>query len=130
MARFHVYTNAQTGEVTQAPFTPEEEAAFDALAAGPVPARISDRQFFHQLAKMDAITKQEAKDAVKTGAIPAAMQGVIDSLPTADERFDAEMLLSGAVEFQRNHPLVAVFAASQGWTSEQVDDLFRNAAKL
>ena len=33
MARIHVITNAVTGETISRPFTPEEEAAFDALSA-------------------------------------------------------------------------------------------------
>lgn len=33
MSYFHVITDAQTGEVTQVPFTPEEIAAAEAVAA-------------------------------------------------------------------------------------------------
>ncbi|MFN3892008.1 MAG: hypothetical protein ACK4MV_16555 [Beijerinckiaceae bacterium] len=128
MARFHVIKDARTGTVTQVPFTQEEEEAFDALAAGPVPRVISDRQFFHQLAVMGIITKQEAKDAVRTGAIPAVMQAIIDGIEDEDEHFAAEMLLSGAVEFRRDHPLVNVFAQAMDMASSQVDDFFRSAS--
>lgn len=129
MTRIHVYTNAQTGEVTTAPFTPEEEAALNAIAA-PVPKLISDRQFFQQLAVLGTITRQEAKDAVKTGEIPAVLQTVINNIYDAEDRFSAEMLMSGAVEFRRDHALVTYFAEFMGWTSDQVDDLFRAAAAL
>jgi hypothetical protein len=128
MGRYHVYTDAITGEVTEVPFTPEEEAEWDAMKP-PVPASISDRQFFQQLAVIGAITQQEAKDAVKTGEIPQAMQAVIDDMDEAD-RFAAEMIVSGAVEYRRDHNLVAVFANAMGWTSDQVDDLFRAASAL
>jgi hypothetical protein len=130
MARVHVIKNAQTGAVSQVPFTPEEETAADAAAAFvPVPAVISRRQFFQQLAVMNVITKQEAKTAA-TGAIPSTMQTIIDALPTEDDRFAAEMLVTGAGEFRRDHPLVAFFAGAMEWSSEQVDDLFRAASLL
>lgn len=134
MPRFHYVKNAQTGVETQVPFTPQEEAAADAAEANapppPVPASISDRQFFQQLAVQGIITRQEAKDAVKTGAIPAEMQAIVNGMANEDDRFAAEMLLSGATEFLRNHPLVAAFAAAKGWTSAQVDNLFRAASAL
>jgi hypothetical protein len=95
----------------------------------PVPTIISDRQFFQQLAIEERITNQEALDAVKTGDIPAALQSFIDALPT-NEKFDAEMLLSGAVEFRRDHPLTIAIGEAQDMTSEQIDDFFRAAAAL
>ena len=95
----------------------------------PVPGVTSDRQFFQQLAAIGAITPAEALAAVRTGDIPAALQAIIDQLPPAD-KFSAEMLLSGAVSFRRDHALTAQLGAAMGWTSEQVDDLWRAAALL
>jgi hypothetical protein len=95
----------------------------------PVPDTISDRQFFQQLAIAGVITKAEALAAVKTGDIPAALEKFIAPLPD-DQRFNAEMLLSGATLFQRAHPLTDAIAAAQGMTPEQVDDFFRAAAAL
>jgi hypothetical protein len=96
-----------------------------------VPPVISDRQFFQQLALMDppVITQQEALDAVRTGAIPAQLQAFIDTLPQP-LKFAAEMSVSGSVAFHRDHPHVAMLAAGMGWTDEQVDDLWRQAAAL
>jgi hypothetical protein len=94
-----------------------------------IPVKISDRQFFQQLAKMALITQQEALSAVKTGDVPAAMMTFINALP-ADEQWDAQMVLCGATEFERAHPLVAAFAAAQGMTSDQTDQLWINASKL
>lgn len=93
------------------------------------PTIITDRQFFQQLALMGVITQDEALAAVKTGAIPAALQAFIDGMP-ADQKFTAEMLVSGAVSFDRNHPMTLALAAGMGWTSQQVDDLWRAAAQL
>lgn len=101
------------------------------IAAGVinVPQTISDRQFFQQLAIAGVITQEEALAAVKTGDIPSAPSGFIAALDDA-ARFNAEMLLSGATVFQRNHPLTDAIAAAQGMTPAQVDDFFRAAAAL
>ena len=95
----------------------------------PVPPVISDRQFFQQLALMGVITQQEALDAVKTGAIPAALQMVVDALPPS-AKFAAEMSLSGAVEFRRAHPLTSSLGVAMGWTSPEIDQLWRDASRL
>jgi len=101
------------------------------IAAGviDVPQTISDRQFFQQLAIAKVISQEEALAAVKTGDIPAALSGFIAALDDA-ARFNAEMLLSGATVFQRNHPLTNAVAMAQGMTADQVDEFFRQAAKL
>jgi hypothetical protein len=95
----------------------------------PLPSQISDRQFFQQLAIAGAISQAEALAAVKTGVIPASLQAVIDALPP-DEKFNAEMLLSGATVFARAHPMTEALRAAMGWTSEQTDELWRTAAAL
>ena len=94
-----------------------------------VPAVISDRQFFQQLAIVGTITQAEALAAVKTGAIPAILSGFLAALPEAD-RFAAEMLLSGATEFYRAHPLTVSVGTAQGMTAEQIDAFFIAAAAL
>lgn len=101
------------------------------IAAGVinVPQTISDRQFFQQLAIAKVISQEEALAAVKTGDIPAALSGFIAALDDS-ARFNAEMLLSGATVFQRNHPLTNAVAMAQGMTADQVDEFFRQAAKL
>ena len=94
-----------------------------------VPGVISDRQFYHRLKQIGLITEQEALDAVSVGAIPAALMTFVNALPT-EQQFDAKMLLSGAVEFRRNHPLTAAVGAAQGWTDGQIDQFFIDAAAL
>lgn len=97
--------------------------------AGPVPDVVSDRQFFQQLAMDERITQKEAINAVKTGAIPATMQSLISALPV-DQQFPATMLISGATTFERNHPLVGALGASLKMSKADLDNLWRNAAKL
>lgn len=93
------------------------------------PEQISDRQFFQQLAVIGTITQQEAIDAVRTGTIPAAMLAVINQLPSADQ-FNVTMLISGATTFERHHPKTIELGQMLGWTDQQMDELWRNAAEL
>lgn len=95
----------------------------------PVPEKISDQQFFQQLAIMELITEQEAEEAVAPGTIPASLMALVEQLPEA-QQWPARMLLKGSVEFRRNHPMTAVIAQLYGFTPEQVDDLFRAASAL
>lgn len=104
----------------------------------PVPQTISDRQFFHALARspFNLITQAEALAAVKTGDIPPSLVAVIDKavaggmLPPGMERFDVEMLVSGATVFERLHPTTQLIGGLWGMTEAQVDDLFLAAAAL
>ena len=96
----------------------------------PVPQTISDRQFFHQLAKDGKITKQEALAAVKTGEIPLELQAVIDAIPDPDAQFDIEMLLSGATTFERNHPATAQLGAALGYDAAGLDELWTVASEI
>jgi hypothetical protein len=100
------------------------------MQAPATPRIISDRQFFQALALQGAITQEEALAAVRTGAVPTAMQTFIDAIPDQEQQFGATMLLSGAVEFERNHPLVESFRQVMGWTVQQTNDLWRLAATL
>lgn len=106
------------------------QAAIDAFVApDPVPHVISDRQFFQQLAAVGIITAEEALAAVGPGEIPAAMLTMVAALPEADQ-FPARMLLTGATQFDRSHPLVPMFGAAFGWTGAQVDAFWTAAAAL
>jgi hypothetical protein len=95
----------------------------------PVPQFISDRQFAQQLAKMGLITKAEALEWVKAGVVPAAFDAFVQSLPV-DQQFDAEMLLSGATQFDRYHQFTETFGAARDMTPDQIDQLWRDAATL
>lgn len=95
----------------------------------PVPVIVSDRQFFHAAALMGVITPAEALEAVKTGTIPALLEQIVAGMPE-EPQFNARMVLSGAVEFRRDHPLVQGIGDAIGWTSDQIDDLYRLAGAL
>jgi hypothetical protein len=91
---------------------------------------VQRRQFFQELARRGEITRAEALAAVRTGDIPARLQAFIDANLTGDDRFTAEILLSGAAEFRRDHALCNAIGAGLGWTSDQIDDLWRAASRL
>lgn len=94
------------------------------------PSVISDRQFFQQLAIAGVITKDEALAAVMTGTIPAALQALIEGFEDEDAKFAAKMLVSGAVIFERSHPMTAALAAGMQWEAAQVDALWLAASQL
>lgn len=94
-----------------------------------VPQIISDRQFFQQLAIQKVITQDEALAAVGPGTLPNALVALIGGLPS-DQQFPAKMLLVGAVQFDRQHPMVAVLGQAFGWTDAQLDALWTAAAAL
>lgn len=96
----------------------------------PVPVEISDRQFFQQAAIAGFITEEEALAAVQTGAVPAAMQAIVDGIGRSVDRFAAQMILSGATTFRRDHPLTSAIGAALGKTPAEIDDFFRAAALL
>jgi hypothetical protein len=117
--------------------TPEEEAEYQAYVAtnlaanaAKVPTIISDRQFAHALALINLITKEAAIAWVSTGTIPLEFTQIIDALPDETQRFGATMLLAGATQFERNHPMVEIFRVGRSMTAEQVDDIFRLAGTL
>lgn len=95
----------------------------------PVPSKVSDRQLFQQLAIMGAITEEEAIDAVRVGGIPPTLALLMNKLPES-EIFTAKMLICGATEFNRKHPLTEWMGEAMGYTKRQMDDLFRAAAAL
>jgi hypothetical protein len=106
-----------------APSPPIPEPAY-------IPAVISDRQFFQMAAIDGLVSMDEALAAVKTGAIPPVLQTIVDGIDDPFQQFAAKMLLSGATEFERNHPLTEAVGAHLGWTSAQIDQFFIQGAKL
>lgn len=111
------------------PFQGIEDDTYVIRALPPVPLQISDRQFFHILALNGAITEAEALEAVKTGELPAQIMALIEALPE-EQIFGAKMLMCGATVFQRLHPLTEQLGQAMGYTSRQIDDLFRAAGQL
>lgn len=91
---------------------------------------ISDRQFFQQAAIEGYISKADALAAVQTGFIPGPLQAIVDQIADADEKFAAQMLLSGATIFYREHWLTDQIGLAMGMTPEQIDAFFTAASTL
>lgn len=126
-----IEVNVLTGEQTIVVMTAEEIAALQAQpSVRPPLLPISDRQFFQQAALAGIITQAEALAAVQTGAIPAALQTIVDAIADPQQKFAAQMILSGATTFERYHPLTQSIGAALGWTDDQIDQFFRSAAAL
>ena len=111
-------------------FLPDNDTEIAAFLTTLTPiSDISRRQFFQQLAVQGVITQVEALSAVKTGTIPAALQTLINGLPP-DQQFGATMIVSGSATFERNNPLTIAIGTAYGWSSDQINALFRAAAAL
>jgi len=96
----------------------------------PVPEVISRRQFYQGLAVTGKISQADALAAIKTSTVPPALQVMLDAMTDPDEQFAADMLLSGAGNFNRSHPLVMVIAVAEGMSEQDVDDFWRLCAAL
>lgn len=96
----------------------------------PVPGVISRRQFYQGLAVTGKISQAEALAAIKTATLPAALQTMLDGMTDEGAKFEADMLLSGASDFNRSHPLIMVIAITQSMTEQDVDDFWRLCAAL
>ena len=95
-----------------------------------VPVSISRRQFAQALAKDGTIEKDEALAFVRSGALPKALQDVVDATTDKDEAFDAEMMLSGATMFERAHPMVETLGKALGKSDADLDALWTAAGAL
>lgn len=104
----------------------------------PLAQIISDRQFFQQLAIQGLITQDEALAAVGPGKLPASLLALVEQLPLGDgtpsdpnnQQFSAKMLLIGATQFDRRHPMVTVLGSAFKWNDEQLDTFWRAAGLL
>jgi hypothetical protein len=91
---------------------------------------VSNRQFYQQLALSGLITREEALNAVK-GTIPPAFDAALGKTnATSDERFNAQMFLSSATTFPREHPVVKQLATAMNWSEDVVDQIWQYARKL
>ena len=106
--------------------------AFDAERAPgppPVPHEASRRQILTALGIKGWITMDEAEAALATGAKPAAVLAVINSLPE-EQRFPARMKWAGFQHAYRTDAMVLALAQVEGKTDAEIDDLFILAASI
>lgn len=102
----------------------DTEAFFLAAAPAIIPS-ITKRQFLIAAADSNMITWEEAK----SGAVPAAIQAVFDTLPPLQQNA-AEVTWATMTRIERDEVLVSVVAAAFGMTGEQIDAFFIQAAAI
>lgn len=112
MARTHVITGAETGETTEVPFTPDEEAAADAYKA-PLPD-LYPYQFFAML---------------EISGKKAALDAFIDALPSP-QNVIARAKLDRSLAFHRDNDLVLAAQQALSLTDDQLDALWTQASTL
>lgn len=98
----------------------------------PTPAqtwKISFRQFYQRLYQMEIITDVELIAAVKSNDMPAALATLVDAMP-AEQKLQAQVLIYGATEIERYHPMTVAIVDAFGWTVAEGDDFFVAAGKL
>jgi hypothetical protein len=91
---------------------------------------ISKRQFYQQAAVDDFITTTEALAAMQIGTIPPLLMNVVNTITVNSEKFKAEMLLTGASDFQRDHPLTLTIGSALSLSNTQIDTFFNEAGLL
>lgn len=97
--------------------THAEFAAWLDAQPGDVPEKVARRQLLLALFRATGIKESD---------ILAQLGQIAD----ASARYEAETEFRHATEFARAHPLVGQLATDLLLTSAQVDEIFRNAAKL
>lgn len=120
MTRYHVITNAKTGQTQSVAYSSEEEAAADAVEAT---ARFVD------------LNRIQFRFMVKKLGIGAAVEAAIAGLPdNTDEAENAKILAETLWEdgqlFERSHPLFTTLAPAVGVTSEEIDAAWLTAQSI
>jgi hypothetical protein len=130
---FEVIVNAQTGEETIRPYTPEEIAQAEAAeAAAEARVRAALTLTFAQLLiglVTEAWITEAEGEAWLTGTLPAPVTTLIATLP-ANEQFSAKARALRPSIILRMDPMVVTLGANQGKTPEEIDTFFRTYASV
>jgi hypothetical protein len=95
----------------------------------PVPTTISFRQLILGLLGSGFITAEQALAAAETRARPPQLDAIVATLPP-DAELAARITWATMSEAKRADPLFAALIAGGHATADQVDELFRTAARL
>lgn len=110
--RQHIETNARTGEITVRDYTPEEEAAADALAVS-------------SMREAMVVSRFQARAALLGAGLLAQVEAAVAAADPV-----TQMAWADAIEFRRNSPTIAALSSAIGLTDTQLDDLFNAAAQI
>jgi hypothetical protein len=67
---------------------------------------------------------------IRRGVDPSLVDAIIAAIPDETQRREASALWEYEPYLRRDHALVEVVRVAKGWSAEQVDELFREAATL
>lgn len=90
---------------------------------------ITRRQFLIGAAGAGLLTAAEAEAAATSGAIPAAIEAVFNTLPSS-HALAARITWATMTKIERDEALVDAAAAAFGLTPEQADAFFLSAASI
>lgn len=107
---------------------PPEPDPAEALAAERAAMRLTFSQLMIGLVSEGWITEAEG-DAWLDGTLPAPVQGLIATLPEA-EQFPARARAKRLIEAQRLDPLVIGLALAEGKTDAELDMFFQSYAQV
>lgn len=98
---------------------PEEEAAVRADWASPPPA------------PMPTVTRRQLRIWLRRRGITSTMvEAAIGQIPDLDQRDEALIEWRDSVAYDRGHPFVALIGAALGFSAEQMDAGWREAALI
>ena len=113
-----IITDAKTGKVTQREYTPTptpvEELRID--------ASLSRAKFLQACVAAGIITEDVAEEAA-SGVWPSAFDTFLTGL-TVEKRIEAKATWVDGQRVRRDSPVLALIAAEQGVTDEQLDQMF------
>lgn len=107
--------------------TPEEVAALPIPEQPPVP-KITRHQCTLALFSRQMITGEEAKAMAAWAEPPEMVERVLAAIPEPDQT--TARINFAADTYERTNPLLNHVMTAAGSTSEQIDEFFREAAKL
>ena len=110
-------------------FGPVAEYVPPPPAPPPVPDVITRRQLLIALAAAGFISAEEALSAAQTGAVPAAIAGIFELLPS-EQALVARITWATMTEVYLEDPLINAIVTAGVASAEQVDELFRVAAAV
>lgn len=125
MTKVNILVNGVIQEVDEASLNIPNDPRSD-----PIPQTITRHQFFKQVWKMGIISFDEALNATKHNSVPAQFNTYIDVIPDPTLRSGAYLDVMGLGEFRRDALLTEAIRLANNWTSQQTDQLWKDASKL
>lgn len=112
-----------------APPPANADAPIEAAAVGD-DFDVTDRQFFHALARVGIFTKDEALAAGKTGDMPQWVMDGINQIPDDDLRFEINMILQTGIKFNSGLETTQLLAMMFSKSAADVIAIFNIARSL